>query len=109
VSQISTLGGELTLPDKIKAWQCIGCGRLEVPQDCIGVCEYKKVEIVSAQDYAEVHFALEQANERIAALERIVSQLASVTPRGDAWKECYLALQTKARALSPMAAGPQQR
>lgn len=91
----------------IKAWQCIGCGRLEAPQDCIGVCEYRKVEIVSARDYAESLLALERANDRIAALEHLVAKLAHATPRDGAWKECYLALQADARRLAA-GDGPQR-
>ena len=25
--------------ERIVAWQCIGCGRLEGPQPCVGVCQ----------------------------------------------------------------------
>jgi len=27
----------------VEAWQCIGCGRVELPQPCIGVCQDRKV------------------------------------------------------------------
>jgi hypothetical protein len=87
------------LPDTITAWQCIGCGRLEAPQNCIGVCQDRKVELVSAWDYAEALTALEDARESAAALESLLSKLAHTTPRGDAWKETYLALQKEARGL----------
>jgi len=23
---------------RLNAWQCIGCGKIEAPQNCIGVC-----------------------------------------------------------------------
>jgi hypothetical protein len=90
---------ELPLPDTIVAWQCIGCGRLEAPQNCVGICQDRKVEIVNARDYAEARFALDEANERIAALEALVDKLSRVTPREGAWKQCYLALQAHARKL----------
>jgi len=86
-------------PATIQAWQCIGCGRLELPATCIGVCEDRKVELVGAWDYAEVAVALEDANERIAALESLLGRLARVTPREGAWKDSYLALQAQARKL----------
>jgi hypothetical protein len=87
------------LPDTITAWQCIGCGRLEAPQTCIGVCEDRKVELVSAWEYAQAATALEEAQDSAAALEALVSKLAHTTPRGEAWKETYLALQKEARAV----------
>ena len=87
------------MPDTITAWQCIGCGRLEAPQNCIGVCQDRKVELVSARDHAEALVALEEANGRVAALETVLRKLAHVTPRGGAWEESYLSLQSEARKL----------
>jgi hypothetical protein len=31
------------MKDYVKAWQCIGCGKIEAPQACIGVCQDRKV------------------------------------------------------------------
>ena len=81
----------------ITAWQCIGCGRLEAPQTCIGVCQDRKVELVTAWDHAEALVALEDANERIRALEALLAKLARTMPREDAWKPSFLAFQAQAR------------
>lgn len=81
----------------ITAWQCIGCGRLEAPQTCIGVCQDRKVELVTAWDHAEALVALEDAKERIRALEALLAKLARTTPREDAWKPSFLAFQGQAR------------
>ena len=89
----------LPIAETITAWRCIGCGRLEAPQSCIGVCQDRKVELVGAWDYAEALVRLEEANERIAKLEALVVKLAHTTPRGGAWKDSYLALQAGARML----------
>jgi hypothetical protein len=86
-------------PETIKAWRCIGCGRIEVPANCIGVCEDRKVELVGAWDYAEAAVALEEATERIAALESLLGKLVHITPREGGWKDSYLALQAQARKL----------
>ena len=90
---------DFATPETIKAWQCIGCGRVEAPANCVGVCQDRKVELVGAWDYAEVAVALEDANERIAALESALGRLAHVTPREGTWKESYIALQMHARKL----------
>ena len=87
------------MPETITAWQCIGCGRLEAPQTCVGICQDRKVELVSAWDHAEALVALEQAHERVAALEALLRKLAYVTPREAAWKDSYLGLQSDARRL----------
>jgi hypothetical protein len=89
----------LPIADTITAWRCIGCGRLEAPQNCIGVCQDRKVELVNAWDYAEALVRLEEANDRVAKLEALVFKLAHTTPRRDAWKESYLAFQTEAGML----------
>ncbi len=83
----------------ITAWQCIGCGRLEAPQQCVGICQDRKVELIGAWDYADAVAALEEARDRIAILESALGRLAHVTPRDGTWKESYLALQTHARKI----------
>ncbi len=78
--------------ERIKAWQCIGCGRVEAPQTCIGVCEDRRVEFVRAEE-------ADALAERIAQLEKFVRQLASITPRQGEWERSYRALQARAREL----------
>jgi len=41
-------------PGRVTVWRCIGCGKIDGPQPCIGVCEDRKVEMV----YASVHDGL---------------------------------------------------
>jgi|KBSSwiStaDraftv2_1062776.scaffolds.fasta_scaffold1812084_2 predicted Fe-S protein YdhL (DUF1289 family) len=74
----------------LKVWQCIGCGRIDHPQPCVGVCRDQKAELVYASDYR-------QALERIAALEAVLHRIVRTTPRGDAWEASYRALQEAAR------------
>jgi hypothetical protein len=97
---VSTDAKPPAIPNTIVAGQCIGCGRLEAPQNCIGICQNRMVELVSVWDHAEALVALQDANERIAALEAFVSKLAHTTPREGAWKDSYLALQKQARNLA---------
>jgi hypothetical protein len=33
------------MTEVIEAWQCIGCGKLEAPQNCIGACQDRRVEL----------------------------------------------------------------
>lgn len=92
-------GKDFSNPETIKAWQCIGCGKLEAPGNCIGVCRDRPVELVSAWDYAEVVDALDQANARIKILEGIAKRLARITPKEGAFEASYLALQREAREV----------
>jgi hypothetical protein len=73
------------MTERMKAWQCIGCGRLESDATCLGICQDRKVEVVSAHAYDE--------------LRLFIRQLALVTPRGDNWERSYKALQAHARRV----------
>lgn len=90
---------DFSTPDTITAWQCIGCGRVDAPANCVGICQDRKVELIGAWDYADAVVALEEARDRIAILESALGRLAHVTPRDGTWKESYLALQTHARKI----------
>ena len=92
------------MSDSVKAWQCIGCGAIEAPQTCIGVCEYRKVELVYAFDHARILAEAVATSRRAEALEAVVRQLARVTPREGEWKRSYRALQEKARRSLTMLA-----
>jgi len=68
---------------KLKAWQCIGCGRLESQATCLGVCQDRQQELVYAEDYD--------------CLEAIVRQIATITPRDGQHEASYRELQRRAR------------
>ena len=87
------------MSEHIKAWQCIGCGRIEAPQNCIGICEDRKVEFVYASEHEDAMARLELASSQVSALSALVRRLASTTPREGEWEQSYRVLQTQARAL----------
>lgn len=80
---------ELEAVEPIKVWQCIGCGRIDHPQPCIGVCRDQKAEMVFASDFR-------RAVDRVRALEVILQRIVNTTPRAD-WERSYKALQDQAR------------
>jgi hypothetical protein len=87
--------------EHIEAFQCIGCGRIEAPQACIGVCEDRKVHFVYANRHEAALAQLRQVEERVRTLGKVVRQIASITPRAGEWERSYRALQEQARrALS---------
>ena len=73
------------MAETIKAWQCIGCGRVEASAQCLGICEDRPVRLVSASDYE--------------TLEAFVRRFIAATPRDGQWQRSYLALQDEARGL----------
>lgn len=85
------------MADVIKAWQCIGCGTLDAQQTCIGICDYRKVEFVFAQEHELALRAARRAEARAEALAAVVRQLAHTMPRDGEWRRSYLAIQKNAR------------
>ena len=80
------------MAERVQAWQCVGCGRLDSDAQCLGICQDRKVVVVSAADYDE-------AMRQVAELRLFIRQLALVTPRGGNWERTYKALQERARCL----------
>lgn len=91
------------MSDYVKAWQCIGCGKIEAPQTCVGICQDRKIELVYAQDHRA---ALAQMELNLQAAESLLRRIALVTPRHDHWEASYRDLQLRARQL--LAAGSAQ-
>ena len=77
---------------RIKVWRCVGCGRIDHPQPCMGICRDAKAELVDAADY-------EAAESRIAALEALLRRIAFTTPRPGETAGAWHAFQRDARAL----------
>ena len=84
---------------RVTAWQCIGCGRIEGAQPCVGICQDRRTDFVYASDYDAALAQLAQAQQRAETLAALVRQLALTTPRKDGWEATYRALQTRARQI----------
>jgi hypothetical protein len=76
----------------ITAWECIGCGRIEGVQPCVGICQDRRVEFVYADEHATVLAQL----RRMTAL---MHQLAWTHPHNGEWEKSFRALQERARRL----------
>jgi hypothetical protein len=85
--------------ERVKAWQCIGCGRIEAPQTCVGVCQDRRVEFVYADEYEEALAQVAVARRQAQALWALLSQLAWTTPREGEWERSYRALQEQVRRV----------
>lgn len=87
------------MTEYVKAWQCIGCGRIEAPQTCIGVCRDQRVDFVYAADHDELLTQLCDAQRKLRLARTALRTLGSTTPHDDEWKRSYLALQEQAREV----------
>jgi hypothetical protein len=85
--------------DRVEVWQCIGCGKIEAPQPCIGVCRDRKTQLVYAEEYDALAAQLE-------VFRGVLRQIATITPREGECLRSWLALQRRARAALGIAEGP---
>ncbi|MEO8137000.1 MAG: hypothetical protein ABI831_23855 [Betaproteobacteria bacterium] len=85
------------MTDYIDAWQCIGCGKIEAPQPCLGVCQDRRVRLVDAIEHDAVLAGAQRAERRAQTLETLVRQLACTTPRAGAWEQSYRTMQARAQ------------
>lgn len=93
------------MTERITAWQCIGCGRVESAQPCVGICEDRKAEFVNASDYDEALAQLALTRRRAEGLAAVVRELACTTPRGGEWERTYRALQARAQRVLKLFTG----
>jgi hypothetical protein len=85
------------MTERITAWQCIGCGRIEGAQPCVGICQDRRTDFVYASEHDAVLAQLALARQRAEDLAALVRQIAYTTPRKDEWERTYRALQARAR------------
>jgi hypothetical protein len=84
---------------RMTAWQCIGCGRLEGAQPCIGICQDRRMDFVYAAEYDAALAELAALRRHADALAGLVRQLARITPRQGEAERTYLAMQSRAQSL----------
>jgi len=85
------------MTERITAWECIGCGRIEGAQPCVGICQDRKTDFVYASDHDEALAQRARAQQRAEDLAALVRQIAYTTPRQDGWERSYRALRARAR------------
>ncbi len=90
--------------ERFGAWLCGGCGRVEAPQPCLGVCVRHDEEVVRADHHAGAAARAADADRDARALAAFVRRLAWVTPRAGRFEESLLALRDEALGLLGAAA-----
>lgn len=88
----------ISMTDYIQAWQCIGCGKIEAPQPCIGVCRDRKILMVAKDEHERVLAELADANALVGSAAALLQRIVHSTPHAGQWERSYRALQEQARA-----------
>ena len=84
---------------RLLAWECVGCGRIEGPRPCVGVCEDRRTAFVYAADYDVVLAQLGAARNEAQELRELMRQIAHTTPRQGECERTWLALRARAARL----------
>lgn len=82
----------------VQAWGCRGCGRVDAPRPCIGVCVRRPVPMVELTRIEGLAAALEADAEAAVALVPVVAMIAHVRPRAGREDETRAALAARAAA-----------
>ena len=86
------------MTDYIQAWQCIGCGKIEAPRPCIGVCRDRKILMVAKDEHERALEELARVRSLVRVAVDMLGRVAHSTPREGQWERSYCALQEQARA-----------
>lgn len=81
------------LMDGIQAWRRIGCGRIEAPQPCIGVCEDRKMHFIGRDEYERTLAAVAALRETMATVQARRRRLALAKPHAGQWGRSWLTLR----------------
>lgn len=85
--------------DYVQAWQCIGCGRIEAPQTCIGVCRDRRITLVGIDEHREALDEVQRLHGQLEQAQSMLARIAHTTPHEGHWQEAWQAVQVQARAL----------
>lgn len=80
-------------------WWCAGCGGIDAPQPCLGICVWRSVEWVNSTSYMEQRAGTLAERDTERRLRALVRRAASVTPRAGQWERGWRALEANAQEL----------
>jgi hypothetical protein len=93
--QFELEGGQL--PDCLTLWRCIGCGAMGNSEPCTGTCAFRKLEIASADEYAELLEGFATIAEQAERLAVVVQEIAVLGGSSNDHEHDYRSLQIRAR------------
>ena len=88
------------MAEYIQAWQCIGCGRMEAPQPCIGVCRDRKVLFIGKDEHEAALAEIARLSAQLRSTASRLQRFGLAAPRSGQWESAYAALRDQARALT---------
>lgn len=87
------------MAEYIQAWQCIGCGKIEAPQPCIGVCRDRKVLFIGKDEHEAALAEIARLREQLQSTASRLRRFGLAAPRAGQWEAAYAALRDEVRTL----------
>jgi hypothetical protein len=84
-------------PDRATTWWCSGCGGIDAPQPCLGICIWRRVDWVNAQIYDREHKSAVAGRDTELRLRALLRPVASITPRERHWKLGWRTMRAQAQ------------
>jgi hypothetical protein len=85
--------------DVLEAWGCPRCGRIDAPQQCLGICVRRPGAVADVSEYRQLAARSEAVATADAALMHLARMVASVRPRPGQEEQTREALRIRAREL----------
>ncbi|RCS28957.1 hypothetical protein DEO45_14795 [Rhodanobacter denitrificans] len=96
------------MADWIEAWQCVGCGKIEAPQPCIGVCRDRRILMVGKEEHERVLAEAAALRIRLARAHAMLQRFGLAKPHEGQWERSWQALQVELReALAVLGTAPE--
>ncbi len=90
---------ESQLPDCMTLWRCIGCGAMGNSEPCAGKCDYRKLQVVSAEQYADLLEQFSTIADRTEILTALVNEIAALGEGERDHERAYRRLQSRVRKI----------
>ena len=87
------------MTEYIQAWQCVGCGKIEAPQPCIGVCRDRKVFFIGKDEHEAALAEIARLRAQLQSAATHLQRFGLAAPRPGQWESAYTALREEARVL----------
>ncbi len=94
-----TASEALQLPECLTLWRCIGCGSMGNAAECLGACDFRKLDVVSAQEHADLLERLAAITDHVEGLTAIAREIAALAEPARDFERGYRELQTRAREI----------
>jgi hypothetical protein len=91
------------LPECLTLWRCIGCGSMGNAAECLGTCQFRKLEVVGAQEHADLLEGLAAIADHMEDLTAMAREIAALAEDQCDFERVYRQLQTRAREILKLA------